>query len=196
MLKKLHLILIILCCAGVATHVQARSGNASASLALPEAGVEAPIPQFSDVNQRLAYLRWLDYTSERLKTRLPNPRTRVAILKAIWYEAKRAGLDPSLVMGLIQVESGFHTKAVSSVGARGFMQVMPFWTQLVGDGDRSKLFDVRANLRYGCTILRQYIDQERGNLYFALGRYNGSRGKPKYPRAVFAAWSKWRVDVS
>jgi soluble lytic murein transglycosylase-like protein len=192
MSKRIHFLFTILACASAISTAQ---GKDAASLALPEAGAQAPVPQFANIDQRLAYLRWLEQTSERLKKRLPNARNRIAILKAIWYEAKRAGLDPALVMGLIQVESGFHKDVVSKVGARGFMQVMPFWTRAVGDGDHRRLFDAWSNLRYGCTILRQYLDQERGNLFLALGRYNGSRGKAKYPRAVLAASAQWRIDV-
>ena len=109
----------------------------------------------------------------------------------MWYESKRAGLDVSLVMGLIQVESAFRKFAVSSVGARGYMQVMPFWTRAIGDGDAGKLFQMQTNLRFGCVILRHYLDRERGDLFMALGRYNGSRGKPPYPNAVFAAQGRW-----
>jgi soluble lytic murein transglycosylase-like protein len=95
------------------------------------------------------------------------------------------------VLGLIQVESAYRKYAVSMVGARGYMQVMPFWTKVIGDSNRRALFDMQTNLRYGCSILRMYIDMEGGNLYLALGRYNGSRGKPEYPNAVLAAWKNW-----
>jgi soluble lytic murein transglycosylase-like protein len=117
---------------------------------------------------------------------------RTEFLETLWYETKRAGLDPGLVLGLIQVESAYRKYAVSVVGARGYMQVMPFWTNVIGDSDRRKLFNMQTNLRYGCAILRMYIDMEKGNLFLALGRYNGSRGKPEYPNAVLAAWNKWR----
>jgi soluble lytic murein transglycosylase-like protein len=110
------------------------------------------------------------------------------------YEAQRAGLDPHMVLGLIQVESNFRRHAISSAGARGYMQVMPFWTSVIGDGDPSALFDARTNLRYGCVILRHYIDIERGDLFRALGRYNGSLGRPEYPNAVLAAWKRWSYD--
>jgi soluble lytic murein transglycosylase-like protein len=83
---------------------------------------------------------------------------------------------------------------MSIVGARGYMQVMPFWTRVIGDSDHSKLFQMQANLRYGCAILRMYIDMEKGNLYLALGRYNGSRGRPDYPNAVLAAWNRWKLQ--
>jgi soluble lytic murein transglycosylase-like protein len=105
------------------------------------------------------------------------------------YEAQRAGLDPHLVMGLIQVESGFRKHAVSSAGARGYMQVMPFWVKLIGSPS-SNLFHLRTNLRFGCTILRHYLDIEKGDLYRALGRYNGSLGRPEYPNMVRGAWER------
>jgi soluble lytic murein transglycosylase-like protein len=138
---------------------------------------------------------WLAEMSARLPQRhLPTWRERVEFLEAVRYEAQRAGLDPHLVLGLIQVESGFRRHAISSAGARGLMQVMPFWTSLIGDADPARLFDVRANLRYGCVILRHYLDIERGDLYRALGRYNGSLGRPEYPNAVLAAWRRWQYD--
>ncbi len=151
----------------------------------------APQPVFRDEQARARYQRWLAEMSSRLKRKLPDDQVRLEFLETAWYEASRAGLDPGLVLGLIQVESAYRKYAVSMVGARGYMQVMPFWTGVIGDNDRSKLFHMQTNLRYGCSILRMYIDMEGGNLYLALGRYNGSRGKPQYPNAVLAAWKKW-----
>jgi soluble lytic murein transglycosylase-like protein len=137
-------------------------------------------------------LDWLAEMGARLPLRhKPTLAERTEFLHMVRYEAQRAGLDPQLVLGLIQVESGFRRHAISSAGARGYMQVMPFWTGLIGDGNPSALFDVRTNLRYGCTILRHYLDIERGDLYRALGRYNGSLGRPEYPNAVLAAWQRW-----
>ncbi|MQR02196.1 lytic transglycosylase domain-containing protein [Glaciimonas soli] len=150
-----------------------------------------PKPQFADMDQRIAYLNWLGEMSERLKKKLPNSQMRIEFLETTWYEAKRAGLDPAMVLGLIQVESAFRKYAMSNVSAQGYMQVMPFWTHVIGDADRSKLFNMQTNLRYGCSILRMYVDMEKGNLYLALGRYNGSRGRPEYPNAVLAAWKRW-----
>lgn len=150
-----------------------------------------PVPEFMDTESRLNYLRWLGAMSERLKKKKSDWNTRKEFLQTVWYEAKRAGLDVSLVLGLIQVESNFRKFAVSSVGARGYMQVMPFWTRVLGDGDASRLFHMQTNLRFGCVILRHYLDRERGDLYLALGRYNGSRGKPQYPNAVFGAKRLW-----
>ena len=150
-----------------------------------------PRPVFRDESARQRYQRWLAEMSGRLKRKIPDEQSRLEFLEAAWYESSRAGLDPGLVLGLIQVESAYRKYAVSMVGARGYMQVMPFWSRVVGDGDRSKLFHMQTNLRFGCSILRMYIDMEKGNLFLALGRYNGSRGRPPYPNAVLAAWKKW-----
>ena len=164
--------------------VRMAASSAVADLAPPE-------PLFVTTESRLTYLRWLGTMSERLRRSKPDWEVRRDFLQTVWYESKRAGLDVSLVMGLIQVESAFRKFAVSSVGARGYMQVMPFWTRAIGDGDAGKLFQMQTNLRFGCVILRHYLDRERGDLFMALGRYNGSRGKPPYPNAVFAAQSRW-----
>jgi soluble lytic murein transglycosylase-like protein len=131
--------------------------------------------------------RWLNEMSRRLEKRLPDKSYRMDFLSTVHYEATRAGLDPQLVLGLIEVESGFKKYAVSPVGARGYMQVMPFWVKEIGSGDQD-LFHLRINLRYGCTILRHYLDIEKGDLYRALGRYNGSLGRPEYPNMVRTAW--------
>lgn len=150
-----------------------------------------PVPFFASTSARLAYLRWLSSMSDRLYPRMKNFNDRLDFLQTVWYETRRAGLDTSMVLGLIQVESAFRKFAVSSVGARGYMQVMPFWTRVIGDGDAGKLFHMQTNLRFGCVILRHYLDRERGDAYMALGRYNGSRGKPQYPNAVFGAQKNW-----
>lgn len=150
-----------------------------------------PIPEFSSTEARLHYLRWLGAMSERLQKKKADLETRKEFLQTVWYESKRAGLDVALVLGLIQVESNFRKYAVSVVGARGYMQVMPFWTRALGDGDAGKLFHMQTNLRFGCVILRHYLDRENGDLFLALGRYNGSRGKPQYPDAVFANKRLW-----
>ncbi len=137
---------------------------------------------------------WLAEMSERLKRRMPDQAYREDFLKSVHYEATRAGLDPQLVLGLIQVESAFKKYAVSSVGARGYMQVMPFWVKSIGSSEHN-LFHLRLNLRYGCTILRHYLDIERGDLYRALGRYNGSLGRAEYPNLVVGAWRKhWQYQ--
>ena len=132
--------------------------------------------------------------SDRLKRRKAEAQTRLEFLQAVWYESRRAGLQTDLVLGLIQVESGFRKYAISVAGARGYMQVMPFWARLIGDGDPSKLFHMQTNLRFGCTILRHYLERERGDLFLALGRYNGSRGRAEYPRMVFGAQRSWTLD--
>ena len=132
---------------------------------------------------------WMRDMSKRLSKYMPDTETRTNFLRTVHYESARAGLDPQLVLGLIEVESGFRKYAISRAGARGYMQVMPFW---VGDiGTRGQdLFHLRTNLRYGCTILRYYLDIEHGNLYRALGRYNGSLGRPEYPLRVKHAWMR------
>jgi soluble lytic murein transglycosylase-like protein len=146
----------------------------------------APEPIFPSPSERT---RWLSEMSQRLTKRFPDPQERADFLKTVYYEAQRAGLDPQLVLGLIQVESGFKKYAVSGAGARGYMQVMPFWVRQIGSPDQN-LFHIRTNLRFGCTILRHYLNIEHGDLYRALGRYNGSLGRPEYPNMVRAAWEK------
>jgi soluble lytic murein transglycosylase-like protein len=150
-----------------------------------------PVPEFFDTESRLKYLRWLGRMSEQLKRQKPDWNVRKEFLQTLWYESRRAGLEPALVLGLVQVESNFRKFAVSNVGARGYMQVMPFWTRVLGDGDAAKLFHMQTNLRFGCVILRHYLDRENGNLFLALGRYNGSRGKAPYPNAVLGAKKRW-----
>ncbi|MET3108181.1 soluble lytic murein transglycosylase-like protein [Oxalobacteraceae bacterium GrIS 2.11] len=153
-----------------------------------------PKPSFTAIEDRLNYLQWLGEMSQRLKKKIPDNFTRIEFLETTWYEAKRAGLDPAMVLGLIQVESAFRKYATSMVGARGLMQVMPFWSRVIGDNDAQKLFNMTTNLRYGCSILRMYIDLEGGDLFMALGRYNGSRGQAGYPNTVLAAWKKWEYQ--
>jgi soluble lytic murein transglycosylase-like protein len=163
----------------LAASVQAALHAAIADRAPPE-------PQFPSIREKV---NWLTEMSGRLSRRLPDREARLEFLKTVYYEAKRAGLDPQMVLGLIQVESGFKKYSVSSAGARGYMQVMPFWVGLIGSKDHN-LFHTRTNLRFGCTILRHYLDIENGDIYRALGRYNGSLGKPEYPNMVRGAWEK------
>lgn len=144
-------------------------------------------PVGSSFRDTIDKVNWLAEMSRRLAKRITDARYRHELLTAVHYEATRAGLDPQLVLGLIQVESGFKKYAVSSAGARGYMQVMPFWVKLIGRSD-DNLFHMRTNLRFGCTILRHYLDIENGDLFRALGRYNGSLGQPEYPNMVRAAW--------
>jgi soluble lytic murein transglycosylase-like protein len=154
-----------------------------------------PVPEFPDTESRLRYLRWIGAMGERLKRHKPDWATRKEFLQTVWYESRRAGLEPELVLGLIEVESGFRKFAVSKAGARGYMQVMPFWVRLIGDGDAGKLFHMQTNLRFGCVILRHYLERENGDRFLALGRYNGSRGQAAYPDAVLAARQRWQAAV-
>jgi soluble lytic murein transglycosylase-like protein len=162
--------------------------TASVQAALHKAISDQAVPYlaFENVNEARA---WLTVMSGRLAKRMPDQVAREEFLVTVHYEAKRAGLDPQLVLGLIQVESAFRKYAVSSAGARGFMQVMPFWVKLIGGGSDHNLFHLRTNLRYGCTILRHYLDIENGDLFRALGRYNGSLGRAEYPNMVLHAWN-------
>jgi soluble lytic murein transglycosylase-like protein len=181
-----------------------------------------PVLEHADVKAAYAFQQWLNKTEERLEQQLqrrkvnpspanlavatanangtPNvllhelasPHLRREFLQTVWYESQRSGLDPSLVLALIQVESGFRKFAISSAGARGFMQVMPFWTRVLANGDASVLFQTQTNLRFGCVILRHYLNVESGDLFLALGRYNGSRGQAPYPNTVLAAQKGWQ----
>lgn len=186
-------------------HEQARAGGQieepladSVRTALSSAVRNAapPIPEFASTEARLRYLRWLGAMSERIRKKIPDLETRKEFLQTVWYESRRAGLDAGLVLALIQVESGFRKFAVSTAGARGYMQVMPFWARTIGDGDASRLFHMQTNLRFGCVILRHYLEREQGDLFLALGRYNGSRGKAPYPHAVLANKRQWDFGVA
>lgn len=153
------------------------------------------VPQRTSFSSAVEEQNWLAEMSRRMEKRIPDPSRRIDFLKSVHYEASRAGLDPQMVLGLIQVESGFKKYAVSSAGARGYMQVMPFWVQLIGSKENN-LFHIRTNLRFGCTILRHYLDIEKGDLYRALGRYNGSLGRPEYPTLVVGAWrNHWAYNA-
>jgi len=160
--------------------------SASVRSAMSRAISDKGVPQLRFKDPEDGY-RWLLEMSDRLAKRVPDAKYRIELLKTVHYEATRAGLDPQLVLGIIHVESAFKKYAVSTAGARGLMQVMPFWVNLIGEGEHN-LFHLRTNIRYGCVILRHYLDIEKGDLYRALGRYNGSLGKPEYPNLVLAAW--------
>lgn len=141
-------------------------------------------------------ITWLISMSRRLEKFIPDPIEREEFLRTVFYEATRAGLDPQLVLSVIQVESGFKKYAISHAGARGYMQVMPFWIEAIGHRDHN-LFHLRVNLRYGCTILRHYLNKEKGDYFRALGRYNGSLGEITYPQLVFNKWqTTWRYTAS
>jgi len=168
--------------------------SASVRAALSEAISDQAAPHLA-FNSQVEARAWLAAMSQRLARRMPDRRAREEFLITVHYEAKRAGLDPQMVLGLIQVESNFRKYAVSTAGARGYMQVMPFWVKLIGRPS-DNLFHLRINLRYGCTILRHYLDTERGNLFRTLGRYNGSLGQAEYPNTVVNAWhANWAYPV-
>jgi soluble lytic murein transglycosylase-like protein len=138
--------------------------------------------------------RWLAEMDRRLASRIPDRKQRLELLRTVHYEATRAGLDPQLVLGVIEVESHFRKYAVSRAGARGYMQVMPFWVKLIGRPEHN-LFHLRTNLAYGCAILRYYLDLEKGDYFRALGRYNGTLGQPQYPAQVLSVWrGRWKYD--
>nr|MBL8410756.1 lytic transglycosylase domain-containing protein [Dechloromonas sp.] len=187
---------LLLFCASAAAHAGAQKYeplSASVQAALHKA-VSDSRPSVSSFRTPMEAADWLGEMSRRLERRIPSREYRIDLLRSVHYEATRAGLDPQLVLGLMQVESGFRKYAVSSAGARGYMQVMPFWLKVIGRPD-DNLFDMRTSLRYGCTILRHYLDIEKGDLYRALGRYNGSLGKPEYPNMVRAAWqNQWAYE--
>jgi soluble lytic murein transglycosylase-like protein len=162
------------------------------ALSAAVAAAAPPEPLLATPQAQQAYAQWQAASSQRLVRYKNHPTERQEFLQTVWYEARRAGLPLSLVLGVVQVESAFRKYAVSSAGARGYMQVMPFWARLIGDGDDSRLFHMQTNLRFGCVILRHYLDRERGDTFMALGRYNGSRGQAAYPQAVLAAQRLWQ----
>ena len=173
------------------------------ALSVAVAGVPPPEPYLPTAADKQAYEQWLQHNLRRLSLRvkqmhgetglpeLGTPELQRLFLQTVWYESRRAALEPSLVLGLMEVESGFRKFAVSSAGAMGVMQVMPFWPRMLGQGEPAMLFQWQANLRFGCVILRHYLKLEEGNLQMALGRYNGSRGQSAYPAAVLAAEQRW-----
>ncbi|MCE2780569.1 lytic transglycosylase domain-containing protein [Limnohabitans sp.] len=161
------------------------------ALSAAVAAAAPPEPLLPTAVDQQAYAQWQVAISQRLTRYKKHPIERQEFLQTLWYEARRAGLPLSWVLGVVQVESAFRKYAISSAGARGYMQVMPFWARLIGDGDDSRLFHMQTNLRFGCVILRHYLDRERGDIFMALGRYNGSRGQSAYPQAVQAAQRGW-----
>ena len=147
------------------------------------------IKDTSEFEDRFSGEVWLMDMSNRLKRTIPDDHKRIRLLKLVYREARRANLDPELVLAVIQVESNFDRWAISRAGARGLMQIMPFWLNEIGRPN-DNLFNPATNLRFGCTILRHYLDIERGNLTRALARYNGSLGSNRYPNLVYAALRK------
>jgi soluble lytic murein transglycosylase-like protein len=183
--------LLFACCASAGAQVYVPL-SASVRAVMQRSVSDQAAPKLAFATQYEADV-WLNEMSRRLQKRIPDAEFRHDFLSTVHYEATRAGLDPQLVLGLIEVESGFKKYAVSRVGARGYMQVMPFWVKEIGATGQN-LFHLRVNLRYGCTILRHYLDIEKGDLYRALGRYNGSLGRPEYPNLVRAAWhNNWSL---
>ena len=161
---------------------------AAATMERPDAELRAvlekTINESDSFKDRFDAEVWLMDMSNRLKSIVPNINARLLLLKNIHYEAKKAGLDPELVLAVINVESNFNRWAISKVGAEGLMQIMPFWLKEIPDAGNN-LFDIRTNLRFGCTILKYYLIQENGDRQKALARYNGSVGKMWYPNRVF-----------
>ena len=160
----------------------------SATQERPDAGMRTAL--FEAINSSDSFTDrfdaevWLTDMSHRLQGRVKDPEERLMILKQVHYEARRSGLEPELVLALINVESNFDHFAISSVGARGLMQIMPFWLEEIGRPD-DNLFDISTNLRFGCTILNIYLKREKGDMRRALARYNGSVGKNWYPQRVY-----------
>jgi soluble lytic murein transglycosylase-like protein len=190
-----RIITAVMLCAALGIAARAYAGAQVEEQLAPSvvAGLAKAIADFPpppDYARRTDVRAWIDDMSKRLATRIPDESARRDLLTTVHYEATRAGLDPQLVLGVIHHESGFKKYAFSSAGARGYMQVMPFWVRQIGSRDQN-LFNLRVNLRYGCTILRHYLDIERGDLYRALGRYNGSLGRGDYPNAVLAAMHRY-----
>ena len=181
----------LLACAG--NQIEERlSDSARSSLQASIADRAVPVLSFESGSDNAH--KWIFEMSARLQRRIPDRKTRTELLKTVHYEAKRNGLDPQLVLGVMEIESGFRKYAVSSSGARGYLQVMPFWIRIIGEPHHN-LFSLRTNLRYGCVILRHYLNIENGDYFRALGRYNGSLGRPEYPNAVNAAWQgPWKYD--
>ncbi len=179
-------------CAG-AQREEPLSDSVRTALSAAVADEGPPQPVFEHAKEQRRYELWLASAAERIRRVKTSGQARQEFLQTLWYESQRAALEPALVLGLIEVESGFRKYAISAAGARGYMQVMPFWMRLIGDGDESRLFHLQTNLRFGCTILRHYLQMERGDLFMALGRYNGSRGQSEYPRAVLNAQRRWQV---
>ena len=196
---KLAALTLLVACAGapLAAHAGAQLEErlaASVVSGLQRAIGDNPVPR--DYGDRSSVQNWLADMSRRLAARMPDAAARSEFLATVHYEATRAGLDPQLVLGVIHHESGFRKYAVSVADARGYMQVMPFWVRLIGTPADQNLFQLRTNLRYGCTILRHYLDLENGDVYRALGRYNGSLGRPEYPTAVMAATQRYVPEPS
>ena len=188
-LTTLLALIVLPCTTAYAGEQQYEPLSASVSALMHRSVTETASPRLTFDDEMDAAV-WLADMSTRLRKFISDEAERREFLVTVHYEATRAGLDPQLVLALIHVESAFNRYAISRAGARGYMQVMPFWVELIGDEDGHNLFDLRTNLRYGCVILRHYLDMEQGNLFRALGRYNGSLGKARYPNLVRRKWQR------
>ena len=196
MSRLMAALMVTMCFIGTA-HAgnQAEEALADSVRVLLRQAVSAQIPNvrpFASRNDEAHFYRWRAVMSERIARHTHTDNLRTDLLNAVDYESRRAGLEPALVLGVIDVESRFNPRAASPVGAIGLMQVMPFWTRAIGDGNPRSLYHLRINVRFGCTILRHYLDKENGDLVRALGRYNGSLGKTKYAYSVLRAAQKYR----
>ena len=178
-------------CAAFAGAQQYEVLSASVRASMASAVNDRRSVDFKDLDTRA----WVRAMTRRVAPRYADEDAARELLAMVRYEAMRAGLDPHLVLALIEVESKFHKYAVSRAGARGMMQVMPFWVKEIG-GPADNLFQERTNLRYGCTILRHYLDRENGNLANALGRYNGSLGSRDYSNRVMRSLKeRWALGA-
>lgn len=185
----------LLCATCAHAGSQAEERLADSVRVLLRQSVAAQMPQlrpFGSVVDEQQFYHWRAVMNERLARHVGSADVRVEMLNAVDYESRRAGLEPALVLGVIDVESRFKPQAISPVGARGLMQVMPFWAQTIGDGNVQKLQQMRLNVRFGCVILRHYLDKENGDLVRALARYNGNLGQTGYAFKVLKAAQNWR----
>jgi soluble lytic murein transglycosylase-like protein len=177
--------------------------EAASAISAAVADAAPPTPVFKAFDERLRYLRWLGAANDALRQRQTELVTRVEFLQTTWYEANRAGLDPALVLALVDVASDFRKYAISESGARGYMQVAPYWARLIGDGDAGRLFHMQTNLRFGCVILRHYVDRTNGDLYAGLIAYYGQsaakavrmddRDAVRFAKSVLEARQRWAL---
>lgn len=177
-----HRLLVLVCC--LLFGINASAANEQSNKAELRKLLQQAIKDSSSFEDRFDAEVWLVDMSNRLAKIMPDHRKRLKLLQQIHFEATRANLHPELILAVINVESNFNRFAISSAGAQGLMQVMPFWLKEIGKPN-DNLFDIRTNLRLGCTILKYYINKEKGDLTRALARYNGSLGRYKYPNKVF-----------
>lgn len=180
------------------------NNNSLADSVLTALSAEPPVPEFSSMAKRLEYLRWLAYADDRLKNTIIDSQTRTEFLQTAWYESFRSGLDVGLILGLIETSSEFRKFAIHESGARGYMQVATSWSAKIGDGDNVKLFSTQVNLRYGCVILRHYMDISGGDARYALIRYYAQisgrsyrlkdREALNFSRVVLKAQRNWGIQ--